>query len=70
MLGLKKGVSWTTRGTTEEVSLCGSEGFLSLRCGKNKKVPEGDSEQNVTVPALSHLQKSPSLATNFKGNLP
>lgn len=70
MLELEKGVSFTTRGTTQEVSLCGSEGLLSLCCGKNKKFPEGDSEQNVTVPALSHLQKSTSLATNFKGNLP
>lgn len=38
--------------------------------GKKKKAPEGDSEQDLTVPALNHPQKSLSLAINFKGNLP
>lgn len=52
------------------MSLRGSEALLSPCYGKKKKASEGDSERDLTVPALNHPQESLSLATNFKGNLP
>lgn len=50
--------------------LRGIEALLSLCHGRKKKASEGDSEQDLTLPALNHPQKSLSLAINFEGNLP